>query len=168
MSLYSALRTQAHEATPQQTWGTLSALFSVGLTVALGFVATDGNAVAAILAILAVVGQFASAWLFSNHRKADPAHARTIVRQIMAIVDRLASTVQLIETVQERREPAATTAEIRSTLTRVNVLVSTVAEDGVRVVESWGDFDPATLRQLGWISGSDENGNPENEGRNDE
>lgn len=86
----------------------------------------------------------------------------------MAIVDRLASTVQLIETVQERREPAATTAEIRSTLTRVNVLVSTVAEDGVRVVESWGDFDPATLRQLGWISGSDENGNPENEGRNDE
>lgn len=121
---------------------------TVGLTVILGFTATDGNALPAILAVLAVVGQFGSAWLFSQHRRADPAHAKTVVRLIFDLVRKSSVAVQQVETVQEKRNPRATPEELRLSLTQLNVRLSEIQSSGLLIVQSWQDFDPQTVAQV--------------------
>lgn len=138
------------DLTVQQKSGGALALVTVGLTITLGFIATDGNALPALLAVLAVVGQFASAWLFSKHRTADPGHAKTIVRQLVGLAAKLEESVDDIQTVQDRRDPAASKQELRDALTVLNVRLSELTDKAITTIESWGDFDPRTLKDLAW------------------
>ncbi|MGJ0121739.1 hypothetical protein ACQ7HM_21260 [Williamsia sp. MIQD14] len=123
------------------------ALFSVAVTIALGVIATENDSLPVVFALLAATTQFGSAWLFSRHRKPDPSHAKTIVRNMATLSERLSSLVKAIETVQEKN-PAATPTEIRQVLTRVNVEVTALADDAAVLIESWRDFDSKTVSDL--------------------
>ncbi|MEV4633318.1 hypothetical protein AB0J79_08750 [Rhodococcus coprophilus] len=142
--------------TVQQKSGGVLALATVGLTIALGFIATNGNALPALLAVLAVVGQFASAWLFSQHRKADPAHAKTVVRLLGDLVRKSSVAVRQVETVQEKRNPRATAEELRYALTQLNIRLSEIQNSGVLIIQSWQDFDPQTVAEVGSESTNDQ------------
>lgn len=129
----------------KQVAGSILSAAAIGLTLWIGLSRTKDPTVLSILAVIAQVG---STGLFAQHRKADPGHARTIVRQLIGIRDQLLNLVTYIETVQEKRTPKATPAELREALGRANVETTILAEHSAQVVAAWGDFDPDTLRHL--------------------
>lgn len=133
----------------KRTGGIVASALTVFLALWLGF---GGPGNAGVLAVLAAAAQVTSAFLFAQHRKADPGHAKTIVSAMITQYVRLTEIVGVVQAVQDERDEDISDdgARLRTVLGRVNVQLSYLAEDASSIIGSWSNFDPETPRILKW------------------
>lgn len=133
----------------RQRWGGALAVTGVVFTVLLALLGSRSSPPAAstqaLLALLAILAQAGSAWVFSGDGKADPGLARRSVSRLVGLA-RHANEARL--TAQTLKENSPTVAEFRHEIGPLSVHLSYLEEGLIEAVEDWRVFHPDAVARV--------------------
>ena len=126
---------------PRQRWGALLAITGAGLTVLLAFLSNEtkppGASTQALIALLAILAQFGSAWTFAGAGKADPGLAERSVGRLVGLANRASFARALAEKCQEANPGSPA---MRQVIGQLSVHLSYLEEGYINAIEDWRIF----------------------------
>ncbi|MBM4639501.1 hypothetical protein GS448_00170 [Rhodococcus hoagii] len=138
------------DLTGRQQIGYGLASAGVALTLALALLSgysTVSPAWSLSLAIVAVLFQGASAFVFGGVGKADPTHAQASARNLLRLTNNVQRSRKEVERVLEKKDPKATAIQLRDTMTRTSVQLSFAEDAAVDAVEHWRLFHEKAVQK---------------------